>query len=166
MKRISFSLVYFLLLFSCRKQELPAVDRYWLSVKSDLQARLGETDFADLDFTKAARVNVDSARCYAIRIPFRGRRPDQDFVLVRTNAEGRVREGKIVQLRGQATVKKGEVVRSRWDGRVLLSSLDRKTVFESPVVNGVITCSHSQNRSRTDLQVPRFTNIFLAASQF
>ncbi|WP_121355727.1 hypothetical protein [Flavisolibacter nicotianae] len=132
-----------LTIFSCRKDQPPGNSDYLETAKKALGDSLRSTDFTALDFEKAARLRVDSIGFFALRVPFKDKVPRTDFVIVKTDAWGHILNGKIVHLEGKASDEvKGEVRRKRWDGQVLLSSLDRKDAFQSPVVNGYITGYH------------------------
>lgn len=156
MKHILFISLFTLFVVSCQKDLQPGESDYLETAKKALKDSLSATDFAALDFSKAARSRVDSIEFYALRVPFKGKVPQEDFVFVKTNAKGQIGRGKIVHLQGNVSEEgSGIVKRKRWDGNVTLTSLDRKTVFASPIVNGYITAYHQQISYRTASQEPQ-----------
>lgn len=143
----SFSALLFL---GCKKEFVPRDSDYLHTAKQALKDSLNATDFAQLDFSKAVRLRVDSVGFYALRVPFKGKVPKEDFVFAKTNEAGRIEKGKIVHLAGTVSDESiGEAKRTRWDGNIELSSLDRQRVFRSPIVNGYVTAYHQQNSFRT-----------------
>jgi hypothetical protein len=151
-------LILFVALFavSCQKDLQPNESDYLETAKSALKDSLSASDFAALDFSKAARSRVDSISLYALRIPFRNKVSQEDFVFIKTNEKGQIESGKIVHLQGKVTeVGSSPIKRRRWDGNVSIASLDRKTVIESPIVDGYISAFHQQDRYRAALQAPQ-----------
>jgi len=145
-----------LFMLSCQKELQPDASDYLETVKKALNDSLSTNDFAALDFSKAARLSVDSTNFYALRVPFTGKAPQEDFVFLQTNSNGQVIKGKIVQLQGRISEAGGTTIkRRRWDGSISLASLDRKEVFASPIVDGFITAYHQQNGYRTLSQEPQ-----------
>jgi hypothetical protein len=145
-----------LFIFSCQKDLQPSESNYLETVKKALKDSLSATDFVALDFSKAARSRVDSIEFFALRVPFKGKVPQEDFVFVKTNANGKIEKGKIVHLQGKVSEEgSGIVMRKRWDGSISLASLNRTAVFESPIANGYITVYHQQNNFRTATQEPQ-----------
>jgi hypothetical protein len=148
-----FSLVVVLIL-SCRKDLPPGDSGYLEMAKKTLKDSLDATGFEALDFSRAVRSRVDSIGFFALRVPFKGKEEKEDFVFLQTNAIGQVERGKIVHLKGEITEEgDGAIKRKRWDGTISLTSLDRKTVFQSPVVNGYITALHQGSVYRTMTEV-------------
>lgn len=148
-----FSLVVVFIL-SCRKDLPPGDSGYLEMAKKDLNDSLGATGFEALDFSRAVRARVDSIGFFALRVPFKGKVEKEDFVFIQTNANGLIERGKIVHLKGEITEEgTGVAKRKRWDGTITLTSLDRKTVFQSPVVNGYITALHQGRAYRTMTEV-------------
>lgn len=156
MKHILLLLLVTILLVGCQKDLQPSDGDYLEVAKKSLKDSLSSSDFAALDFSKAARSRVDSVGFFGLRVPFRGKLPQEDFVFIKTNEAGRIENGKIVHLTGRVStedVSTGK--RKRWDGSISLTSLDRKDFFESAIVNGYITALHQQNVFRTTSQEPQ-----------
>jgi hypothetical protein len=145
-----------LFIFSCQKDLQPGDSDYLQKAKKALKDSLSIADFAALDFSKAARLRVDSIDFYALRVPFKGKVPQEEFVFIKTDTSGQIQKGKIVQLQGRISEDGSDnLKRKRWDGTITLTSLDKKSVFASPIVNGFITAFHQQNSYRTMSQEPQ-----------
>jgi hypothetical protein len=151
MKHTLLILTIALSIVACKKEVVtPSSDRYLETVKQGLRDSLTRQDFQQLDFGKSVLSKVDSVELYVLRIPFKGSDIGSDFVIVKTSGEGRVEQGKIIHHKGKATVYgEGGVKHHRWDGNITISSLNRKNVLESPIVNGFITAFHSNVNART-----------------
>jgi hypothetical protein len=151
MKHILFILLATILVIGCQKDFKPNNQDYIQTVQKALKDSLTTIDFQSLDFSRSARSRVDSVGLYFFRIPFKGLKPNEHFVLVKTNESGNIEKGKIVHLQGKINeLAQGGGMLKSWDGKISLSSLDRKKVLESPVSNGYITVFHQNNRYRTD----------------
>lgn len=104
-----------------------------------LKDSLSIGDFNALDFRSAVQTRVDSIGMYALRIPFKEKSITTDFVVVKTTAAGKIEKGKIIHLEGKATeFGTGIIKRRRFDGNILISSLDRHLVIKSAINNGYI----------------------------
>ena len=142
-------------LFSCKK-DLRFTTDYVSIVKTALKDSVSATDFASLDFSRGATIRIDSIGLYYVRVPFKGKAPNEDFVLMVTNNEGLIKRGKIVHLNGQINTidDTGRKVVS-WEGLVSIASLDRQSVFESSIRKGYFTAFQQQDRYRTATQEPQ-----------
>ena len=145
-----------ILIAGCQKDfQLPG-DNYKETVRKGLQDSLSKADFENLDFHRAALSSVDSVNLHFLRVPFRGKKQDEEFLLVKTTETGVIERGKIVHLQGKVTeTSTGTLTVKSWNGTISLSSLDRKTFFQSPVQNGYITAFHMQNAHRAATQEPQ-----------
>jgi len=137
------------LLIACRKAELPAND-YLGQVKTALRDSVSAEDFSTLDFSRAVLNSVDSVHLYLLRIPFKNLGANH-FVLLKTSKEGSILQGRIVTLDGEAKEKERTRV---FEGRIIIQSLQRKTLIESPITDGFITAFHSNMQSRSSLVQP------------
>lgn len=145
-----------LFIFGCQKDFDSNDSSYLETAKQALKDSLNAIDYAALDFSKAARMRVDSVAFYALRVPFKGKVAEEEFVFIRTNVDGTIKRGKIVQLEGKVKEEKtGTISRKRWDGTISLTDLNRSNFFTSPIVNGYITALHQQNSYRSALQAPQ-----------
>lgn len=156
MKQVVFVALAALFLLGCRRDFSPNNSDYLTIAKSSLRDSLSPGDYAALDFAKASRLRVDSIALYALRVPFINKNPKEDFVFIKTDGAGHIEKGSIVHLVGKASKEMiGKRTRERWDGYFELSSLNRKAVLQSSVVNGYITAYHPQNSFRSALQEPQ-----------
>jgi hypothetical protein len=139
-----------LTIISCRKELQPTDAGYIETVRQGLTDSLQAADFAALDFSRAARSRIDGIGLFFLRIPFRQKNGQEDFVFVKTDEKGKIERGKIVHLNGAISDQEigGATIKS-WNGSISLASLDRSTVFQAPIQNGYITAFHQQNRYRT-----------------
>jgi hypothetical protein len=135
MKQVNTGLLLLIILFSCKKQEVSKQDDYLQEVKTSLMDSLSSGDYAKLDFPHAVAGKVDSVGLFFIKIPFKEKKPEQDFVIAKTNAAGLLTSGKIVHL-------EGNLKKTKWEGSISISSLDRHIVLSSAVENGHITAFH------------------------
>lgn len=156
MKHLLLTLATVTLILSCRKDFRSNENDYLTIAKQGLKDSLQAGDFATLDFDQAARSTVDSIGFYALYVPFKDKAPKEDFVFVKTDGGGKIEKGTIVHLVGKVSDEKGGgFERKRWDGAIELSSLDRKKVFQSPIVDGYVTAFHQQKNTRTASQEPQ-----------
>ena len=155
MKKTLLITALLVLLFSCKKEGYFPTD-YVNIVRTALKDSVSSTDFELLDFSRAATCRIDSMGLYYLRVPFKDKMPNEDFVLVKTNKEGRIERGSIVHLQGRINTLGDagkEVV--GWDGEVSIASLDKQNVLQSSIRNGYITAFHPQERYRTATQEPQ-----------
>lgn len=144
-----------LLVWSCQKDLKPTNNDYIETVRKGLQDSLRTADFQALDFSKAAHSSVDSVGLYFLRIPFKGMKQNEDFVMVQTTESGVIQKGKIVHLQGKIEDHvAGSLKTKTWNGSISLTSLDRKSLFQSPIENGYVTALHQNNRYRTASHEP------------
>lgn len=156
MKQLSALLFLSLLMVSCTKEVQRPKDSYLQNVQQFLERSLTGTDYAYLDFSRSVLTKADSASLYLLRIPVRDKALRNDFVLVKTDREGQVAQGKIIHLEGKSTeYGEGKVKKRRFDGRISISSLDRTTVLNSPINNGYIEAFHpNRSEQRTASLMP------------
>src|SRR4051812_32728 len=101
MKRLFLVIIFSHLLFSsCKKGIIPSSkDSYYLqNVKEVLYDSLPQTDFMELDYARAKITNPNSATNY-LKIPFKGRLVSEEFILLRTDFDGNVLAGLIINLK-------------------------------------------------------------------
>lgn len=153
MKQIFTLIIFSVVIFSCRK-EVSKInpDHYLQNVKSALKDSLNETDYSVLDFSKALINKVDSVNLYFLRVPFKGKSLVNDFVIVKTNKDGKIEQGKIIHLEGKVNqFGEGTLKQRGFDGNISISSLNRKDVLKSTINRGYITAFHQQVNTREQL---------------
>jgi hypothetical protein len=151
MRPLTFITLSLVLLVSCQK-EIRTLhhSRYIENVKSALKDSLSQADYITLDFSKAILSKVDSASLYMFRVPLKGKNIKNDFVILKTDANGIVERGKIIHLEGNEVEYGDQKIKERkWNGTVSISSLNRNSVLNSSIDNGYIVALHAQGNSRT-----------------
>jgi len=118
------------------------------NLKNELKDSMRAEDFESLDFTRVIYNRVDSIGLYYLRVPFKGHKV-AEFTLLKLDKTGRLKEGKIIQLdggvvqAGAGTVKAGE-----WEGKLSISSLNRRILVNSAVHKGYIDAFHPAQNAR------------------
>lgn len=155
MKHTLLIVMALILFVGCQKDLQSPSDSYVERVRKDLQDSLSKADFQALDFSRAARSSVDSVGLYFLRVPFKEMKQNEDFVMVQTTKTGIIQKGNIVHLQGKIDdYSTGSGTTKTWNGNISLASLDRKSLFQSPIQNGYVTAFHQQNRYRTGSHEP------------
>jgi hypothetical protein len=156
MKRLFYSILILCLIVSCKKEIGNEKNRfaYVEKIKNDLKDSLSYNDFASLNFKKAVLSKIDSIELYLLRIPFTGKGLKNDFILLKTSADGRIEKGKIIHL-------DGGIHNRQWEGDVTISSLDRKNGLQSPIENGYITALHQRSNLRTSMMDPIYQDPYV-----
>lgn len=155
MKYILAIAVCLLLVLSCKKEATTVTnDQYLTKVKEGLTDSLSAVEFQKLDFSRALVNRVDSIGMYVARVPFKTKAITEDFVTVKTDAEGNVRRGRIVHLEINVPGNSGSGTFTKHIGGVIvLRSLSGVEEIRSPIDNGYITAFHKQTAQRTSLQM-------------
>lgn len=152
MKHIFTLSICFLLLYACKKEDALPMSSYLENVKGALKDSLQPADFSSLDFTRSVQSKVDSVQLNVLRVPFKNKKLENDFVIVETDETGIVKRGKIIHLKGVVTENENDKLRRRtWNGEIIISSLDRTKAINSPINNGFISAFHSQNTTRSSV---------------
>ncbi|HUC81920.1 MAG TPA: hypothetical protein VMR70_13450 [Flavisolibacter sp.] len=152
MKHIFTLFICFLLLNACKKENALTTRNYLENVKVALKDSLQPVDFSGLDFTRSVQSKVDSVQMNVLRVPFKNKKLENDFVIVETDEIGTVKQGKIIHLEGAVIENENDKLRRRtWNGEIIISSLDRTKVINSPINNGFITAFRSQNNLRSSV---------------
>src|SRR5260221_14235285 len=102
MRHLTLITLALLLIVSCKKEisNKNNFSGYIENVKAALKDSLSTNDYSTLDFSKPVLSKVDSVQLYLLRIPIKGKNIKNDFVLVKTNADGKIERGKIIHLGG------------------------------------------------------------------
>jgi hypothetical protein len=134
MKRLLLITLFALILFSCQKEikndssDSGYLDKVELSLKDSISA----TDYASLDFSKVAKTFIDSGNVTLLRIPFKQKSINSDFILLQTTVEGGIKKGRVIHING--AVSTGH----QYNGSILITSLKGNTLIESGVTNGYV----------------------------
>src|SRR5436189_6366649 len=102
MRPLTFITFALLLIVSCKKEinNKNVFSGYIKNVKAALKDSLSANDYSILDFTRAVLSKVDSVQLYFLRIPAKGKEIKNDFVLLKTDVNGKIERGKIIHLEG------------------------------------------------------------------
>jgi hypothetical protein len=137
----------------CKKEVISTHDDYLDRVKKGLTDSLAAADFAALEFSRSVKSAVDSASLYILRVPFRGKSTSEDFVVVKTDKAGNIERGKIIHQKGALTDYESDgKVKKRWDGRIVIRSLNGVEELSSPIENGYIVALHQGMAARSQYQ--------------
>lgn len=85
-------------LVACRKERTPEAGSSLHFVRTALKDSMDGEAYRELDFTRAVLSRVDSMQLYFLRVPFRGEKLSQHFVLVQITGEGRYIRGRQVRV--------------------------------------------------------------------
>jgi hypothetical protein len=90
MKHIYLFFFPVIVLFSCQKERQQQKASYITNVKASLKDSLVAQDYNSFDFERAVLSKADKLSLYFLRISFKGKKLQNDFVLVQTNSDGKV----------------------------------------------------------------------------
>ena len=156
MKRLFYLTLILSVIISCKKEIGNEKNRfaYINKIQNDLKDSLSDNDFASLNFKKAVLSKIDTVELYLLRVPFKEKDLKNDFVLLKTTADGRIEKGKIIHLEGGIHDRK-------WGGDVTISSLDRKNSLHSSIENGYIAALHQRSNLRTSMEAPIYEDPYV-----
>jgi hypothetical protein len=156
MKKLLLFPLLFVLVSSCHKNidTKKSDSNYLAKVKKALSDSLSNNDFATLDFSKAIITNPDSTFSF-LRIPFKGIKFSDEFVLAKTYANGKIAKGFIIDMKKDAS----ENARYVYNGSITLWSLNRREKIESKIIKGFISAFHLGNINQRSLVVPSESNV-------
>jgi len=143
---ITITLILVVAMTSCKKATDQLSENYLQNVQAGLKDSTINSDFTQLDFSRAILSKVDSVQLYLLRIPFKGHNLRNDFVILKTSQSGQIQLGKFVHLEGNVSeYGEGVVKRRKFDGNITISSLNRQETLSSAVKDGFIEAYHKQN---------------------
>lgn len=138
----------FILLFSCKKEvrQLPdfsnnLLDKLKLSLKDSISA----DDLQQLDFYHSYISKTDKSNFSIVRIPFKNKSIETDFLLLELGPELTISNGRFIHIDREGILKKSI---NNFNGNILIESLERKMLISSNIVNGYIVALHQQNNSQ------------------
>lgn len=139
------------LMYSCRKEHSVVQPKNYIQeIQNSLKDSITEPIYESLEFSKAILSRVDSLNLFMLRIPFKGKKLENDFIVLHTGITGNILKGKIIHLEGTATEAYEEKDESKsWNGNIRISSLDEKSVLRSAIINGNITAFNRMSDART-----------------
>ncbi|HEV7333126.1 MAG TPA: hypothetical protein VGN63_18975 [Flavisolibacter sp.] len=149
------SALCFLLFLSCKKEQERQPNSYLERVKAGLKDSMVLLDYQELDFRRAIFSGVDSIQLYFLRVPFRGKAVENDFVIVETTRQGLIKRGKVIRLEGGVVEEgSGPSRKSAFQGNISIFSLNRRPILNSPIRNGYIESFHNRRAHRTAVHEP------------
>jgi hypothetical protein len=161
MRHLTLITLTLLLIASCKKEinnNKPDLSGYVQNVKAALKDSLTSNDYAALDFNRAVLSKVDRVQLYLLRIPLKGKEVKNDFVIVKTNVDGKIERGKIVHIEGADTAF-GNIRIKSFYGSIIISSLSGTIRMQSVINNGYILAFHPQTNLRTTTVSPVYPSI-------
>jgi hypothetical protein len=154
MKHLNFLLIFFTLVIgSCKKEDsfVSKEPELLSKVKASLKDSLTANDLANLDLRRVYLSEMKDNQF--MRIPFAGKKIENDFVLVQLNKDGSVAKGRIIHIEGAA--QKNSVGRTEhysFEGSIEISSLQRKVITSSAIEKGSIKAFHTAEQRSETLQ--------------
>src|SRR5688500_5536557 len=100
MKRLLFFCLAVVFMSSCKKEiiEKPTSLKILENVKAALKDSISPSDYQSLDFHRALFSKADQPQLYFLRVPFKGKKISEHFVIVKTDKDGLIESGRIIQL--------------------------------------------------------------------
>jgi len=140
MKQIYFFSLLAVIIFSCKKQveqagtlsNLPL--GYLANVKVYLKNNISADDYAAMDFSKQT-LSKQPGNWY-LQIGFAGKKPTQDFILLKTDSLGNCSTGRIIHL------EKDSNNPQVFNGKITLQNLNRGLITSSAITKGFIESLH------------------------
>ncbi|MES2648084.1 MAG: hypothetical protein V4717_14500 [Bacteroidota bacterium] len=135
MKTLITLLVSSVILLSCKKEITSSSSnmKQIETIKMALKANLTDNVFRDVNFTKAQLMKIDSINFQAIKIPFETK-SGMNFILLKTNNEGKILNGKIVTLTREESVH--EKKQFIFNGSLIIRSLNNEILVNEKIRNG------------------------------
>ena len=152
MKRI-FCALLVICFAACKKEHKDTQfnRNYFETVKMALKDSLSEKDFTALDFNRALLSKSEHLQLFFLRVPLKNKSFSEEFVMVKTNAYGRIEAGRMVHLERQDAANNAHL---DFNGFISIHSLTGQPVLQSPIQKGYITALHPAPTSRMNSVVP------------
>jgi hypothetical protein len=154
MKRSLLIVTTFLFLFSCNKNidQDSNYNSVLKNVRSSLSDSLSKNDFEALDFSKSLLSNVDSIKLHLMRIPFKGKRIKEEFVLLQLSEDAKIIRGRLVHISEASdnNINSGKP----FNGSITISWLNGNPIIKSEISKGYITAFHPSSPNSRSLVVP------------
>ena len=150
MKKLIGAAILILLVYSCKKDtgKDSGTSIYLHSVLSHLRDSFSASDFSQLDTTKGYLTDPGKTGYYTLRLPFKGKSISGDFVLLRTDATGKILDSRVVHLEND------NQDGAPFSGNIRLSSLSGRVILQSKVSNGYIEALHRNGLTATPPKRP------------
>ncbi|MFL5788120.1 MAG: hypothetical protein ACJ748_08705 [Flavisolibacter sp.] len=153
MKRIFYISILIFGFISCQKDINQTKQDFLRTIQSSLKDSLPGSLFTTLDFEKSVLSQVDSINLFITRIPFIGKKMENDFVVIKTDLKGTMQTGKLIHLEGAETeYRNGRLASKSFNGKITISSLNQMNIINSPIEQGYIKAFHQPNNlTRTEI---------------
>ena len=139
MKHLITTASLILLLFSCKKENSLPIDSvadnnvlFFQKVKSQLKDSLSSNDYTNMDTSRMYKSKDAQSKGCFVRIGLLNRDMATDFILLKTDTLGTIRQGKIVHV--DKEMLKGD--NKRFGGRFAIASLNRSNTRLKAIVSG------------------------------
>ncbi len=141
-----------LCIFSCRKdtEKDESHITYLSNIIKGLKDSLSVTDYANINVDRAIITSTKKGWSL-LRIPFKGKKLSEEFVLLQSDSSGQILKGLIVNLNETVTNNDSKYV---YNGAIKISYLNRREKLISDIENGVITALHHRVVARMMDVVP------------
>ncbi len=137
MKHLTY-LIIFIFFFSCKKDQVNSFSKneYVANIQEMLEDRMNTSEYSAVDFSRILQSPVKDS--FFVRIPYIGKKMEDEFVLLHTDREGNISKGRIISIRRILDNNKIHV----FNGTIKIRSLDGSILTESKIVKGFITSFH------------------------
>lgn len=144
MKRIFlFPYLCILVLFACNK-DIAHEDLFIQRLKISLKDSMPTITFDSLDFSRVVQTRLKEYDVLLVRVGYKSKKLDGDFVLIQADEGGNIKKGRIVHLRRETAD------RLDWNGTVLIRNLNGEEIFKSLIEHGYIKKLHSELLSKAE----------------
>ncbi|GAC1424576.1 MAG: hypothetical protein NVSMB67_25120 [Flavisolibacter sp.] len=133
-------------ILSCQKQINENKQYYLDNIKVSLKKSMPIELYRNLDFTNTFLSRVDSQNLLILRVPFQGKKIENDFVVIKTNLSGIIETGRIIHMEGSSIeFGKGKNKNRHFNGKILINSLTNNTILQSNIKGGYFQIFHPNN---------------------
>jgi hypothetical protein len=135
MKKLLCAALLLVAVYSCKKEAAtnPSSGAYLKSVLGQLRDSLSPSIFQSMDTSRAFLTDPTQTNAYTLRFAFTGKSMTEDFILLRTDSQGKILQGGIIHL-----AKDNSTGSSSFTGNIQLSTLTGGTLKAIAVSNGMI----------------------------
>src|SRR5687767_8383796 len=156
MKQILTLTIILMCITSCKKESVIREEKragYLNTVKSLLSDSIDKSTYETLDFSRAIKTKISDDTSF-LRIPFKGKLIQNDFLLVQTNRLGSINRGRMVSVERNSNAAQRMTKYRPYNGYIVIKNLKGKKVIESEIENGYIIALHPKNKNHRLAIVP------------
>jgi hypothetical protein len=98
MKHLTY-LIIFIFFFSCKKDQVNSFSKneYVANIQEMLEDRMNTSEYSAVDFSRILQSPVKDS--FFVRIPYIGKKMEDEFVLLHTDREGNISKGRMISIR-------------------------------------------------------------------